>query len=260
MHQYYQQWLCPCFSCSNVRRFKCRRRLRLKQLFSYCAYPLIVFERAPLQFFQHHSINSPPNTSSSSNSRKNLELGANSTFFMELLKRCSENTCYGQPHEVVLKLSTNTTDTQHNGLRKKKRGTLLRLCPCPFFFLRRWRHRLSNVLACARPPNGADPSCALLHGTACSSRNLARTGLHAPTQPRRGEQREEEDGRKERDMWTHSQRLKQTIHNKSSSFWRWSTAISQTCTITLYFYEVGRVELKKQSQWSGAVFFKLECS
>ena len=48
-------------------------------------------------------------SSNNSNSEKNVKLEANYMFFLELLKRCSKNTCYGHPYGVEIKLSTSTT-------------------------------------------------------------------------------------------------------------------------------------------------------
>jgi len=67
-----------------------------------------VFGRAPLQEL-HQRVMPNAFSSSNSNSEKNLELGVNSWFFLELLKGCSKNTCYGLPHGVGVKLPTNAT-------------------------------------------------------------------------------------------------------------------------------------------------------
>jgi len=70
-----------------------------------------VFGRAPLQELQQLYQSVMPNASSSnnSNSEKNVELGVNSMFFLELLKGCSKNTYYEHPHGVAVKLPTTAT-------------------------------------------------------------------------------------------------------------------------------------------------------
>jgi hypothetical protein len=84
-----------------------------------------------------------PNTSSfrnfgSGNSRKNLELGANSIFFMELLKGCSKNTSYRYSHGVRIKLPTIATSYTRYLFLKKNPSVLL---PAPpFFFVGTRRH------------------------------------------------------------------------------------------------------------------------
>ena len=71
-----------------------------------------VFGRAPLQKLHqlHQRVIPNASSSSNSNSKKNLEFGANSMFFLELLKGCSKNTSFTPTRGVRGYLPTIATN------------------------------------------------------------------------------------------------------------------------------------------------------